>query len=58
MKLHLMMCRFCRRYIRQIRFIREVLELADEETGVSSESSTITLSSDARKRIKEGMDRK
>jgi hypothetical protein len=54
-KIHLMMCKFCRRYLRQVRFIREILQLAPEEMKDAPESTAIRLSSDARVRIREAM---
>ncbi len=57
MRLHLMMCRFCRRYFHQIRFIREALKLTDEEYNADLDSSVITLPPDARERIEESLGR-
>lgn len=47
-KFHLMMCVLCRRYRRQLLFIRSVLR---RDGGVDDDSTCQTLSSDARKRI-------
>ena len=51
--LHLMMCRFCRRYLGQIRFIRKALRLADDETRWEAESSTVSMPVEAKERIRE-----
>jgi hypothetical protein len=53
MRIHLLICRFCRRYLRQIRLIREMLHLSDEELKGTSEGSTLTLSREAKERIRE-----
>lgn len=53
LRFHLLICRFCRRYLRQVRFIHEALSLADEETKLSHSSYEIRLSPNARNRIKE-----
>ncbi len=55
LRFHLLMCRFCRRYLHQVRFIRKVLSLTDKETKWTSSSSDIGLSPDARNRIKEDL---
>lgn len=34
LRLHLLLCKWCRRYARQIRFLREALRCADEKTAV------------------------
>jgi hypothetical protein len=48
--IHLLVCKWCRRYGQQIRFLRDVAqEHAEQSTGAGSEK----LSSEARKRIKQ-----
>jgi hypothetical protein len=46
-RFHLMMCSLCRRYQKQLFFIRSVLQQSDDVENSSSQS----LSLDARKRI-------
>jgi hypothetical protein len=54
MRLHLAGCRFCRRYARQLRFLRESMHAyADRLDSVSRES----LSPDARRKIIEALQR-
>jgi hypothetical protein len=47
--LHLLMCKWCRRYGKQIRFLRHA---AHEHHGELTEAAPQKLSSDARDRIK------
>ena len=54
MRLHLAGCRFCRRYARQLRFLRESMHAyADRLDSVSRER----LSPDARRKIIEALQR-
>ncbi len=46
---HLILCRFCQRYNRQIRFLREVIRRTDGERLAGAVPHT--LSPDARRRI-------
>ena len=47
--LHLLMCKWCRRYGQQIRFLRTAAHAHEDE---GTEATTLKLSSDARERIK------
>jgi hypothetical protein len=49
LRLHLLLCQWCRRYGRQIRFLHEA---ARDESGKLSESGSRVLSAEARERIK------
>ncbi len=51
---HLVMCRFCQRYSRQLRFLREVIGLTNGERLASATPST--LSPEARRRIIQRLD--
>jgi hypothetical protein len=46
---HLMLCRFCQRYDRQLRFLREVIRLTNGERLAGA--TPHTLSPEARRRI-------
>ena len=46
-KLHLLVCAWCNRYLKQIRMIRELLRLNDDSLDFSTE----TLGAEARERI-------
>ncbi|MBI3606892.1 MAG: hypothetical protein HY207_02880 [Nitrospirae bacterium] len=46
---HLVMCRFCQRYSRQLRFLREVIRLTNGER--LADATTHTLSPEARRQI-------
>ncbi|MEW6681810.1 MAG: hypothetical protein AB1451_02670 [Nitrospirota bacterium] len=46
---HLVMCRFCQRYSRQLRFLRKVVSLTNGER--LADATPHTLSTDARRRI-------
>jgi hypothetical protein len=50
LSLHLLICRWCRRYGKQIRFLREA---AHEHTDNLTEAAPAKLSSEARERIKQ-----
>lgn len=51
-KLHLMMCYLCRRYKKQLEFIRSIMQTDEEVDKIKNES----LSAEARKRIKKKLD--
>lgn len=52
-KMHVLMCRFCKRYFSQITFIREALRLADDEVKFETESSSVRLTPEMKERIRE-----
>lgn len=54
-RLHLMMCKFCRRYFAQIRFMRGVLKLAGDEMKDGAETTSIKLPDSAKERIRQSM---
>jgi hypothetical protein len=51
-RIHLMMCYLCRRYKKQLLFLRLVLQTDEDVDKIKSES----LSAEARKRIKKKLD--
>ncbi|MBI5248754.1 MAG: zf-HC2 domain-containing protein [Desulfomonile tiedjei] len=59
LKAHLLMCRYCTRFQRQMLFLRDIIRrAAHQETGdAGPESSDISLTLEARKRIKDAMKR-
>jgi hypothetical protein len=59
LKVHLLMCRYCTRFQRQMLFLRDVLHrTAHEESGDAyPESSDISLTPEARERIKASVKR-
>ncbi len=54
-RLHLMMCRGCSRFLKQIRFLRRVARSFRESAG--DDQASPSLSPKARKRIQETLDR-
>ena len=54
-RLHLMMCRGCSRFLKQIRFLRKLAHSFRESAG--DDTAFPSLSPDARKRIQETLDR-
>ena len=50
---HLLVCKFCSRYRKQLLFIRAALQLQEEREG--SHDPTIRLTPEARRRIKDGL---
>lgn len=56
LKVHLLMCRFCSRYQRQTLFIRKAMRrLARQEEDSTSAPSDLSLSPEARERIKQSI---
>ena len=51
-RVHLLMCRFCRRYLEQIRWIRETIRCSDEETRTLPEETELRLTGEAKERIR------
>ena len=54
LRLHLLLCRWCRRYGKQIRFLRRI---AHEHPEKLIEAAPQTLSPEARERLKRSLDR-
>jgi hypothetical protein len=54
-KLHLMICTWCARYEKQLRFIRDVLHRQAEGLEHANPPLAASLSSDARERIKRAL---
>ncbi len=52
LRLHLMICYLCRRYLKQVRLIREAVHRMDEELDRYAEALDIRLSPEARERIR------
>jgi hypothetical protein len=52
LRLHLLVCKWCRRYGRQIRFLRQAVQKHPEEWG---EAAPQQLSPEARERIKRSL---
>lgn len=58
LRFHLLMCRFCSRYERQARFIRKAMRiLARQEDESPSHPCDLSLSPEARERIKQSVDK-
>ena len=52
LKFHLLMCRFCSRYRRQILLIRKAIRQMARQEGDSAAAPDVSLSAEARERIK------
>jgi len=52
MKLHFMICVWCLRYFKQLQFMREAIHQRDAHATGEKSSSTSSLSSEARERMK------
>jgi hypothetical protein len=52
LRIHYLMCSFCERYMKQLKYIRQVSRQFPEKIG---EISNATLSPDAKKRLKEAL---
>ena len=52
LRLHLLVCKWCRRYGKQIRFLRQALRQHTDETN---EATSHTLSPEARERLKRSL---
>lgn len=55
LRLHYLCCRFCRRYRRQLHFLRQLLRRRDAHIAAEADVSTATLPPDARDRIKRAL---
>ena len=55
LRLHLLLCKWCRRYGQQIRFLRETAQQHQEELTTAAPQK---LSAEARKRIKKSLQEK
>lgn len=56
LRLHLTVCAWCKRYLKQIQFIRRLLR--EEMSGQRSDTSRILLDAEARQRISNSIEQK
>lgn len=52
LRMHLMMCSFCTRFSRQMRFLRQAANQFPQATPEPGSASVVTLSVDAKERIR------
>ena len=55
LRIHLMMCRLCRRYVQDMRFLRRAFKQQAGEEGKPSPATGATLPNASRKRIKQAL---
>ena len=55
LRLHYLCCRFCRRYRRQLRLIRDLLRRCEDHISSEADVSATTLPPDARERIRQAL---
>ena len=55
LRLHLSMCRYCKRYADQLRFIHQIADLGGDQLSETSSASEIRLTEDAKQRIQRAM---
>ncbi len=55
MRLHLMMCKFCRRYFSQIRFMRDAIKLAGDDLNDCDGTTGVKMPDSAKERVKRNM---
>ena len=56
LKLHLVVCAWCARYLKQIKFLGEIVR-QKSLTGVTDEAAPVGLTAEARQRISESLRR-
>jgi hypothetical protein len=55
LRMHYLCCRFCRRYRRQLHFLRQLLRRRDAHIAAGADVSAATLPPDARDRIRRAL---
>ena len=55
LKLHLSMCRYCKRYARQLSFLHQIIDLGGEELEDVPFESEVHLCEDAKERIRQAL---
>jgi len=55
LRFHLALCRFCRRYLAQVSFLRRVLRLSAEACDAAPAAPSVELPEAAKARIREAM---
>ncbi len=55
LRFHLSMCKYCKRYARQVRFIHQIVDLGRDELEEAWDASGIQMPEDAKKRIREAL---